>query len=564
MGYDIVIKDGFIFDGTGAPRIRGDIGITDGHVSEIGRVDSKNAKRVIDATGMHVAPGFVDLHTHYDAQIFWDPYCTLSGWHGITSVAIGNCGFGFAPVDPDMREYAMKSMTRVEAIPYDSMAQGMPWDWTTFPEYLDSLERTPKAMNILPYVPIGPMLIQVLGLADAKAGRMPTASEHDALSKMLHEAMDAGGCGWSAQRLPPTGPAAVQRDWDGTPMPTDMMNDETARVLAQVLADRNQGVVQMTLTTDDIKHDLAHLEEIASISGRPLLHNVVQAFEDRPHIHKRQIEWLERCRERGIPVYGQGVTSDAGFTFTLEDWNLYDDSQDWMEACMGTKEERLAKFADPSRRQGLKDNLPATATAPLGTVTILSPRSDRTERYREMSVAQAAEMSGKDEVDIMLDIAVEDGLDTLFFVAPPQGNSSHLKDVVTYPHMLFGVSDGGAHTKFLTAGRYPTETLSQQVRDNGWLTYEEAHRKLSALPAQLAGFQDRGVVRNGSPADIVIYDPENLKVLPMEVVHDLPGGEWRRIQKASGYQNVIINGEITIENDQQTNTYSGKLLRNGI
>ncbi len=564
MGYDIVVKDGFIFDGTGAPRIRGDIGITDGHVSEIGRVDSKNAKRVIDATGMHVAPGFVDLHTHYDAQIFWDPYCTLSGWHGITSVAIGNCGFGFAPVDPDMREYAMKSMTRVEAIPYDSMAQGMPWDWTTFPEYLDSLERTPKAMNILPYVPIGPMLIQVLGLADAKAGRMPTASEHDALSKMLHEAMDAGGCGWSAQRLPPTGPAAVQRDWDGTPMPTDMMNDETARVLAQVLADRNQGVVQMTLTTDDIKHDLAHLEEIASISGRPLLHNVVQAFEDRPHIHKRQIEWLERCRERGIPVYGQGVTSDAGFTFTLEDWNLYDDSQDWMEACMGTKEERLAKFADPSRRQGLKDNLPATATAPLGTVTILSPRSDRTERYREMSVAQAAEMSGKDEVDIMLDIAVEDGLDTLFFVAPPQGNSSHLKDVVTYPHMLFGVSDGGAHTKFLTAGRYPTETLSQQVRDNGWLTYEEAHRKLSALPAQLAGFQDRGVVRNGSPADIVIYDPENLKVLPMEVVHDLPGGEWRRIQKASGYQNVIINGEITIENDQQTNTYSGKLLRNGI
>ncbi|MFQ3314620.1 MAG: N-acyl-D-amino-acid deacylase [Candidatus Poriferisodalaceae bacterium] len=564
MVYDIVIKDGLIFDGTGAPRVRGDVGIIDGRVAAIGRVDSSQAKQIIDATGMHVAPGFVDLHTHYDAQIFWDPYCTLSGWHGITSVAIGNCGFGFAPVDPDMREYAMKSMTRVEAIPYDSMAEGMPWDWTTFPEYLDSLERTPKAMNILPYVPIGPMLIQVLGLADAKAGRMPTASEHDALSKMVHAAMDAGGCGWSAQRLPPTGPSAVQRDWDGTPMPTDMMNDETARVLAQVLADRNQGVIQMTLTTNDIKHDLAHLEEIASISGRPLLHNVVQAFEDRPHIHKRQIEWLERCRERGIPVYGQGVTSNAGFTFTLEDWNLYDDSEDWMQACMGTKEERLAKFADPSRRQGLKDNLPATATAPLGTVTILSPRSDSTERYREMSVAQAAELSGKHEVDIMLDIAVEDGLDTLFFVAPPQNNSDHLKDIVTYPHMLFGVSDGGAHTKFLTAGRYPTETLTEQVRDNQWITYEEAHRKLSALPAQLAGFQDRGVIRKGSPADIIVYDPVNLKVLPMEVVHDLPGGEWRRIQKASGYQNVIINGEITIENDQQTNTYSGKLLRNGI
>lgn len=563
MSFDIVIKDGFIFDGSGAPRVRGDVGIAEGRVVAIGRVDHRDAAQVIDGNGMHIAPGFVDLHTHYDAQIFWDPYCTLSGWHGITSVAIGNCGFGFAPVAPEMREYAMRSMVRVEAIPYDSMAQGMPWDWVTFPEYLDSLDRTAKAMNILPYVPVGPMLLEVLGVDDAKAGRMPTDEEHNELANLLRQAMDAGGCGWSAQRLPPTGPAAVQRDWDGTPMPTDMMNDETARVLAGVLAERNQGVVQMTLTTDDIKRDLAHLEEIASISGRPLLHNVVQAFEDKPHVHKRQIEWLERCRQRGIPVYGQGVTSDAGFTFTLEDWSLYDDSEAWMEACMGDKEERLAKFADPARRQALKDNPPSTATAPLGTVTILSPRSASTEKYREMSVAQAAELAGKHEVDVMLDIAVEDGLDTLFFVAPPQGNSDLLRDVVSYPHMLFGVSDGGAHTKFLTAGRYPTETLTQQVRTNEWLTYEEAHRRLSSLPAQLAGFKDRGVIREGCPADVVVYDPENLKVLPMEVVHDLPGGEWRRIQRASGYRNVIVNGEITIEDDSQTETYSGKLLRHG-
>ena len=561
--YDIVVKDGFIFDGTGAPRVRGDLGIAGGRVVETGRIDHRDATRVIDASGMHVAPGFVDLHTHYDAQVFWDPYCTLSGWHGITSVAIGNCGFGFAPVDVEMREYAMKSMTRVEAIPYDSMKEGMPWDWVTFPEYLDSLDRTPKAMNILPYVPVGPMLTKILGLDAAKAGRMPTDDEHALLAKMLHESMDAGGCGWSAQRLPPTGPSAVQRDWDGTPMPTDMMNDETARVLARVLAERNQGVVQMTLTSGDIKHDLAHLEEIAATSGRPLLHNVVQAFEDRPHIHQLQIEWLERCRERGIPVYGQGVTSDAGFTFTLEDWNLYDDSEDWMNACMGDKAERLAKFADPERRQGLRDNLPATATAPLETVTILSPRSASTEQFREMSVAQAAAATGKHPVDAMLDIAVEDGLDTLFFVAPPQGDSSFLKEIVQYPHMLFGVSDGGAHTKFLTAGRYPTETLSEQVRDNQWVTYEEAHRRLSALPAHLAGFRDRGVIHNGGPADVVVYDPENLQALPMEVVHDLPGGEWRRIQRAKGYQNVILNGEVTIENDEQTETYSGQLLRHG-
>ncbi|MEL6982066.1 MAG: amidohydrolase family protein, partial [Actinomycetota bacterium] len=419
------------------------------------------------------------------------------------------------------------------------------------------------AMNILPYVPVGPMLVEVLGVDDAKAGRMPTDDEHARLAAMLHESMDAGGCGWSAQRLPPTGPAAVQRDWDGTPMPTDMMNDETARVLAQVLAQRNQGVVQMTLTSGDIKHDLAHLEEIASISGRPLLHNVVQAFEDRPHVHRRAIEWLERCRERGIPVYGQGVTSDAGFTFTFEDWNLYDDSEAWMEATVGSKDERLAKLGDPARRQALKDNLPGVATAPLETVTVLSPRTATTEEFREMSVAQVAERTGKHPVDAMLDIAVADGLDTLFFVAPPQGDSGLLREIVQYPHMLFGVSDGGAHTKFLTAGRYPTETLTEQVRDNEWLTYEEAHRRLAALPAQLAGFRDRGTLRAGGPADVVVYDPENLAVGPNEVVHDLPGGEWRRVQRASGYRNVIINGEITIEDDTQTETYSGRLLRHG-
>src|SRR5258705_1637459 len=199
--YDVVVKDGLIFDGTGAPRVRGDVGITAGRIAAIGRVDASDAGEVIDAHGMHIAPGFVDLHTHYDAQVFWDPYLTLSGWHGITSVAIGNCGFGFAPVEPELRESAMRSMTRVEAIPYDSMRLGMPWDWVTFPEYLDSLDATPKALNVLPYVRVDPMLVHVLGLHDAKAGRRPTDEEHARLAKMLHESMDAGGCGWSAQRL---------------------------------------------------------------------------------------------------------------------------------------------------------------------------------------------------------------------------------------------------------------------------------------------------------------------------------------------------------------------------
>ena len=562
--YDLVIKDGMIFDGARSPRVRGDVAIVDGRVAETGRINASDAARVIDASGLHVAPGFVDLHTHYDAQVFWDPYCSLSGWHGVTSVAIGNCGFGFAPVAPDEREAAMRSMTRVEAIPYDSMATGLPWDWESFPEFLDSLERTPKAINLLPYMPAGPLLVSVLGRDDAKAGRLPTDAEHAELARLLHEAMDAGACGWSAQRLPPTGPAAVQRDWDGTPMPTDVMHDETCRVFATVLGERNQGVAQLTMTSSDTTHDRAHFEELAQIGGRPMLFNVVQAFEHRPHVHRKLLDWLGHCRQRGIPVYGQGVTSDAGFMFTFEDdWSLFDDAEPWCEATLGTVDERRAKLADPARRPALREHQPLVATAPIPSITVLGPKTPETERYRDLSVAEAAEQMGVDPVDAMLDIAVADDLKTAFYVMAPQGNSDLLAEIVQDPYCLFGVSDGGAHTKFLTAGRYPTETLAELVRERELLSLEDAHWKLSALPATLAGFHDRGTIRPGSPADIVVYDYEELAVEPMEIAHDLPGDEWRRIQRARGYRNVVVNGEVTIEDDEETATYSGRLLRHG-
>ena len=561
--YDRLIRGGVVFDGTRVPRYRADVAIRDGVIAEIGRIPAGDAREVLDADGLHVAPGFIDLHTHYDAQVFWDPYCTLSGWHGITSAVIGNCGFGFAPVRPEERERAMLSMTRVEAIPLASMKEGMPWDWVSFPEFLDSVERTPKAINLLPYVPVGPLLIWVLGFEDAKAGRRPTDAEHAELCRLLHEAMDAGGCGWSAQRMLPTGPAAVQRDFDGTAMPTDVMHDDTCRAFARVLGERNEGFMQMLLVSGDNRRDRAFYEEMAELSGRPMLMNVVQAFDHRPDIHRRVLAWLESCRERGVRVIGQGLTTDAGFNFTFEDWNLFDDSEPWCEATTGSREERKRKLADPARRPALRDHLPITATGPLPDIVIVGPKLGKNARWKDHTLAIAGEKMGKHPVDVMLDMAVEEDLATEFFAAPPNGDIGHLREIVDNPYVLFGVSDGGAHTKFLTAGRYPTETLCKIVREHEMSSLEEAHWRLSALPAMVAGFEGRGVLRKGAPADVVVYDYEGLKVLPAEVAHDLPGGEWRRIQRAEGYRYVLVNGEVTIRDDEETGTCSGRLLRHG-
>lgn len=560
---DTLIRGGMIVDGTRMPRYVADIGISDGRVAEIGRIPAHRAARVIDADGLVVAPGFVDLHTHYDAQVFWDPYCSISSWHGVTSVVIGNCGFGFAPVRPEDRERSMLMMTRVEAIPYASMKAGLPWEWVTYPEFLDAVERRPKAMNILPYVPVSPLLVWVMGLEEAKK-RAPTEAEERELCRLLDEAMDAGGCGWSAQRLDPKGPACLQRDFDGSPMVSDLMSDDTCYALARALGRRNEGFLQMTLTTDSQQKDFAHFEELARLSGRPVLWNVVQPRDNRPHVHRRILAWLEECRRKGLRVYGQGVTTvDGGFAFTFKDWNLFDDSEAWCEATTGTPEERKAKLADPGRRAELKAHPPYITVTDLGDIFVSGISRDDLKPLEGLKLREISQRQGKDLIDAMLDLAVADDLETEFYLPQINQNLDYMKEMLSYPWLIPGVSDGGAHTKFFTGGKYPTEFLTTWVRQHEFLSLEEAHWRLSALPALCAGFRNRGFLREGSPADIVIYDFNRLAIRPMETAQDFPGGEWRRVQKADGYRAVMVNGQVTLEDGQPTGNHSGKLLRHG-
>ncbi len=563
--YDTVIRDGMVVDGTGMPRRRCDVAIVDGRIARLGKIDPADAQLVLDADGLVVAPGFVDLHTHYDAQLFWDQYCSLSGWHGVTSVVIGNCGFGFAPVRPEDRDRSMRSMTRVEAIPYDAMQAGLPWNWVSYPEFLDRVAAQPLSVNLRPFMPVGPLLVWVLGWERAKAGVMPTDAEHAEMRRLLHEAMDAGAGGWSAQRLHPDAGASIQRDFDGTPMVTDVMHSETCFVLAEVLAERNDGFIQITNGSPEGEDGHGFIERLAEISGRPVIMNAVQAFDQMPEIHRGQLEWLASCRARGLPVYGQGVTTDAGFTLTFEDWNLFDESDAWCEATTGTLEERLAKLADPDRRPALRDARVYIALGPIDEVVVLGPRTPETKQWANMTVGDVAAATGKHPVDAMLDLAVADRLETTFFSKPAINTRLEgFRELMTDDYLLPGTSDGGAHTKFLTAGRYPTETLIRAVREHGILTLEQAHWKLSALPAHCGGFTDRGTLEVGKAADIVVYDLDRLDMTPVEKVHDFPGGEWRRIQRGVGYRWVLVNGEVTIDDDKETGAPAGRLLRHEV
>ena len=570
--YDVIIKGGTIVDGTRTPRYVSDIAIKDGKIAKIGGLRSAGASKVLDASALIVAPGFVDLHTHYDAQIQWDPYCTLSGWHGVTTVLIGNCGFGFAPCRPEDRERSMLTMTRNEAIPFDSMKAGMLWDWVTFPEFMNTIDRVPKGVNVFSYVPVAPLYVWVMRIEVAKS-RRPNEGELKEMCQLVHEGMDAGACGWSAQVF---GEISDQRDYDGSPMITDMMTDEELRAFAGVLAERDEGYIQVSHQTVDtegtrlLEPTFNFYERIAKAARRPVLYQSVSTHPEDAEYHRAHLAWMEDCARRGLRIYGQGITTKISHNFTFEDWNLYDRSPAWRDATVGSVAERRAKMDDPEVRATMRAEWDAGLQPGLGNASGILPDliigevgHPELERYGGMRVGDIAEREGKHVVDALLDIVVADDLRTEIVNFGVEGNPKYMAEVLKSPYVVPGISDGGAHVKFMTFARYPTETLAWLVRDQGALTLEEAHHSLSYRPAFFAGVKDRGFLREGAPADIIVYDLENLEVMPLETVHDFPGGEWRRVQRSKGYRWIMVNGQVTFEDGKPTGELPGKLLRHG-
>ena len=346
-------------------------------------------------------------------------------------------------------------------------------------------------------------------------------------------------------------------------MVTDIMHHETLYELAKVLGELNEGFMQMLHMTGDMGWDHTVFEKLAEISGRPIIYSTVSPLDVDPNNHRSQMNWLRGCRERGLCVAAQAQTTRAPYYSRMDEFNLFDNSDAWAQATTGTHDERKARMGDPARREVLRNDVPYVIFY-LGDVKIREAKLERNKHWTGRTLTQIAQETGKHIVDVFLDIAVEEDLKTEFQAPQVTGNkSAWLKEVIDDPYIMFGTSDGGAHTRFITTGGYTTKTIINFVREFGWITLEDVHWRLSALSALIMRLRDRGTLTVGSAADIVAYDLENLTLHQPEAAIDFPANVWRRIVRPSGYRYILVNGEVTIRDDRETGTCSGKLLRGG-
>ena len=555
--YDLVIRGGTIVDGTGIPRYRSDLGVKNGKIAMISGTIRAGGAKEIDASGCIVAPGAIDLHTHYDAQLNWDPYASLSGWFGVTSLTIGQCGFGFAPCRPEDRELNMRMMNRIEAIPLESMRLGMRWDWETFPEYLDSLDRQGLGVNVGALFPFSPVRGYVLGMIPARERTSVTEAELNQMKQLFYEGMKAGAFGFSLDKN------MEDRPEDGSLLPSIVASDNEFNALAEVLGEFGVGHIGVTLgfglELDERKSVRALITQMIRSSGRPG-HIADVELGDDP-------DWVESYRAAGLPLVLQQNCTPGGEQFKLSEFNLFDYMPKWVQPLVGSPEERAAKLRDPAVRADMKRDVeewPNHRTN-WNRVRVLEVVHERNFEYEGITIKELAELTGKHPVEAFLDLALDEGLETEFLI-PPRDTADDmrlLEQRLKDPYAHISVSDGGAHTRFAANAVWPVYWLAYWIRDREIMSLEQAHYKMSAYPAWFTDFKDRGTLRVANWADIIIYNQEELGFVYDRSVYanDFPGGERRLIQKPTGLRYTIVNGTVTFEGNNCTGALPGKLLR---
>ena len=567
--YDLIVRNGYIIDGTGAAGYYADIGVQGGRISEIGNLRGVVAKEEIEASGMVVAPGHITQHTHYDAMLFWNPYCSNSGENGVTTVVNANCGFGFAPVRAADRERTMQMMETTEQIPVRHQQAAMSWDWETFPEYLERVKALPKGLNVFSYLPLNPLLVYVMGIEGAKS-RKPTASEIAEMHRLINEAMDAGALGISLSAMGYDGNSHL--DFDGTAMPTDAMEIESLIEIGRAVANRGEGINQMltNIVSYGPREFTERMAEMAKGSGARVIHNILITADGRPDLADEGLEWIEGLRRRGLDVVAQTISRgwvEGGVT----ELDVSGGQLPAIREITGCRDQGAlrALLRDPGFQQRFveqyRDSGAMTGSAGFEPQTVIDigPNAEL-HSYVGRTIGAVAEETGQTAAEVVLDLTLRSDLALkLKSGSFASSDPAEIVRMIRHPAVTIGVSDGGAHTKSLAHGYYGTDLLIWLVREHRLMSIEEMHFHLSLKVANLTKLRNRGAILPGYSADLLIYDLDKLFVDhgPMEIVKDMPDGDWRRNVRSGGYHYILVNGVATHVQDRKTGATPGEFVR---
>jgi N-acyl-D-amino-acid deacylase len=553
---DILIRNGTIVDGTGAPARRGDVGVAHGKLVAVGEMQGP-ARRTIDAEGLVVAPGFIDPHTHYDAQICWDGALTPSSWHGVTSVVMGNCGVGIAPCRPQAREIAMRDLVNVEAIPFEVLNAGITWDWETFPQYMDAAARRNPSLNLAFLAPLTPLRHYVMG--EASMDRAASPDETSSIKTLLGEAMDAGAFGFSSTLL------NQHLGYQGRPLACRNASREELKAYCNALRERGKGAIEIAMTRQIGVMEDAELELLDFMldeSGRPI---TFIAMFDRDDISEAVRTSLARAR----PMIARGArpqTSPLPLTREINMRNPFSFAAfpSWQRVFEDkSKAAQAAVYRDVNFRNQFREDLKRPASfGNWARITVHEVKSERLKHLEGKTVAEIAAAEGKDGVDALLDITLADDLDNEFTMQSFNTRADRVAELLNDRSILLGLGDGGAHLDMLCDSGYPTYVLGTWVRERKVLALEEAVRRMTSDPADFFGIRDRGRLKAGMAADIAIFDAKTVaSVGRPERRYDLPGGAKRMVMRSQGIEYTLVNGEVTWEKGALTGAAAGKVLR---
>ena len=563
MEFDIRIIGGTIVDGTGAPGYRGDVGIKDGRITALDKATG-TAAATIEADEMIVCPGFVDIHTHYDAQVMWDPMLTFSPWHGVTTCVMGNCGFGLAPTRPEHRDIIMLTLEKVEAMSYDALVEGIgDWPFVSFPEYMDVVGRLPKSINVGALIGHTPVRLYVMG--NGAMERAATDREIEQMRSLVLEGIEAGAVGFSTSSSP------VHVGYKGNPVPSRFADFEEIRALAGALGEIGRGVIQITVGRKPWFDEFAQL---ARETGRNVTWTAILTGMEGPNGHREHLRRSIEIFESGAPVFPQVACRPLQTEFQFKSPFSFERTPFFRDVSAADFEGKKRIYRDPEFRRAYRaamdpDSEIGGEVAPLrrSFQRIVIAGCDTRPELVERPLLEAARELGVNPVDLALDLALETELEARFRMPLFNDDEDAVEELLQDPHTVIGLSDAGAHASQMYDACYATHLLGHWVRERQALTIEYAVWMLTGRTAEVFDITDRGRLALGRPADVVVFDPQTVAAGPPERVHDLPANADRLISRAVGIDAVIVNGVLIRRNNEDvvdpTGPLPGKLLRGG-